>query len=256
MILGNNIYNYILENKIPEKHWWFRARNNLIYIVLKKVLEFREGKSKNILDVGSGYGQLFPIWQKFGNIYSIESNEYNANYQKDSYKEITIWNSEFPDKDSSKYMYDLICMCDFLEHVHDPDKILRHSYKLLRKKGFLLITAPAYMWMWSDFDVKSGHFKRYRRKELISNVEEIGFKCIYSTYFMTFLFIPVVIIRKIINPIKKRDKEFLGLDFAGTGKFLNKILYYIFNLETLFIKRKIVLPLGLSILGVFKKVID
>jgi len=250
------MYNYILENKIPEKHWWFRVRNNLMYIVLKTILQFKEGENRNILDIGSGYGQLFSIWQKFGNIYSVESNKYNANYQKDNYKGITIWNSEFPDKDSSKYMYDLICMCDFLEHVKDPDKILKSSYEILKKKGFLLITVPAYMWMWTDFDVRSGHVKRYVRKELISKVERAGFKPIYSTYFMTFLFIFAIIIRKIINPIKKGNNEFLGLGFSDIGKFLNGMLYHIFNLETLLIRRKITMPFGLSILGVFQKSFD
>lgn len=225
-------------------------------MTLKKVLKFKEGGSKSILDVGSGYGQLFPIWQKFGNIYSIESNKQNINYQRKSYRNVTIWNSEFPDKNSLRYKYDLICFCDVLEHMQDYEKILGHSYNLLREKGFLLITVPAYMWMWTDFDVKSGHVKRYLRKELISNVKRLGFKYIYSTYFMTFLFMPAVIIRKLINPIKKKGKEFSGLDFANVGNFLNKILYYIFNLEILFISRRIILPFGLSILGVFQKNID
>ncbi|HEY4662913.1 MAG TPA: class I SAM-dependent methyltransferase [Candidatus Humimicrobiaceae bacterium] len=249
-------HDYILENKIPEKHWWFRARNNLIYIVLKKVSSFIEGGNKDILDVGSGYGQLFSIWQKFGNVYSVENNKHYTDYQKKYYKNVVVWSSEFPDKDSSKYTYDLICMCDFLEHVQDPDKILRQDYELLKNKGFLLITVPAYKWLWSYFDVRSGHVKRYLRKELISNVEEIGFKCIYSTYFMTFLFIPAVIIRKFINSIKKKNNEFPGLEFASNGRFLNKLLYYIFNLETLFIRRKIVMPFGLSILGVFQRSSD
>jgi len=250
---SNDIYSYILDNKIPEKHWWFRVRNNLIYIVLKRILKFEEGENRNIFDVGSGYGQLFQIWQKFGHIYSIDNNKYFTSYQKQHYKRAVIWNSDFPNKESFKYKYDLICMCDFLEHIKEPDQILESSYELLREKGSLLITVPVYKWMWADFDVVSGHIRRYSRNQLISEVENFGFKCTYSTYFITLLFPLAVITRKIINPIRKRNKNFLGLEFGYTGKFLNEILYHISNLETKLIGKRMAMPFGLSILGIFQK---
>jgi SAM-dependent methyltransferase len=253
-ILGNGDgYKYILENKIPEKHWWYRARNNLIDAVFKRILKFRKEKSKKILDVGSGYGQTFSILQKFGNIYSVDSNKYFTDYQSSHYKNVTVWNAEFPDKISSNYTYDVICMFDFLEHTENPDRVLEYSYKILKKRGFLLITVQAYQWMWTDFDVRAGHFRRYSRGSLISEVENAGFKTIYSTYFISILFIFAVIVRKIINPHTGKDKKSLGLEFENTGSFLNETLYRISNLETFIIRKKLFMPFGLSILGIFQK---
>ncbi len=248
-----DIYRYILENKIPEKHWWYRVRNNLIYMVFKKILKFREEKNKKILDVGSGYGQAFHVLQKFGDIYSVDSNKSCTDYQKKIYKNVVVWNSEFPDSNSSNYTYDIICMFDFLEHVKDPGRILEYSYKILKKGGFLLITVPAYQWMWTDYDVKAGHFKRYLRGGLISEVKRAGFKSIYSTYFMSLLFISAVIVRKIIDPIRKKSKKSPVPELESPPGFLNETLYHIFNLEAPLIGNKIFIPFGLSILGTFKK---
>ncbi|MEA2016039.1 MAG: hypothetical protein U9O59_04980, partial [Actinomycetota bacterium] len=79
-------YRYILENKIPEKHWWYRVRNNLIGAIFRRILKLgEEEKNKNILDVGSGYGQSFCVLEKFGNIYSVDSDKYCTDYQKGSY---------------------------------------------------------------------------------------------------------------------------------------------------------------------------
>jgi len=250
---NEDTYKYILENKIPERHWWYRVRNNLLEIIFRKILKFREERNKDILDVGSGYGQTFSILQKFGNIYSVDSNEYCTDYQKNNYKDVIVWNAEFPDSRSSSYTYDVICMFDFLEHTENPARVLEYSYKILKKGGFLLITVPAYQWMWTDFDIKAGHFRRYSRSDLIPEAGRAGFKSIYSTYFITLLFIFAVMVRKIINPLTKKGKTSLGLEFENTGSFINEILYRISYLETFIIRKKLFMPFGLSILGVFQK---
>jgi len=248
-----DLYKYILENKIQEKHWWYRVRNNLLDIIFKRILKFRQERNKYILDVGSGYGQTFRVLEKFGIIYSVDSDKYCTDYQKNHYKDVIVWNAEFPDKKSLNYTYDVVCMFDFLEHVENPVKILEYSYKILKKGGFLLITVPAYQWMWTDHDIRAGHFKRYSRGCLISEARRAGFKSVYSTYFITLLFIFAVIVRKIINPIAGKGKNSLGLEFENTESLFNEILYHISNPETFMIGKKLLIPFGLSILGIFQK---
>ncbi len=249
----DDIYKYILDRKMPEKHWWYRVRNSLLDAVFRRILKFKEESNKKILDVGSGCGQTFQVLQKFGKIYSVDSNKYYTDYQKNHYKDVIVWNSEFPDENSSNYAYDVICMFDFIEHVENPGRILEYSYKILKKGGFLLITVPAYQWMWTDFDIRAGHFRRYSRSSLVSEARRAGFKSVYSTYFITLLFVFAVIVRKIIDPLKRKDKSSLGLEFENTEGFLNEILYRVSNMETFMIRKKIFIPFGLSILGVFKK---
>ncbi len=244
-------YNLYSSKSIPTNHWWFKARNTIISELLNTFLINK--KSINILDVGSGLGQLFPIWKKFGKVYGIERNKYFVSEAKSIYPNCTIWNSNFPDNESKKFKYGLICMCDFLEHVQKPEFILKEAYERLENGGFLLITVPAYSWVWTKKDDDLGHFRRYSKKQLINEAQSMDLKVLFSSYFMFLLFPLAIFIRKLINPlIKNKESEKFDLEYGGMG-FTNDILYRIFKFESLFIKNKILLPYGLSILGIFKK---
>jgi len=253
--MKKSAYKYLIEGEMKPEHWWFRARSNIITEILKTFLDSKDKKYANILDIGSGLGQLFPVWKEFGNVYGVEKNIDFTELSKNNYPNVTVWNDVFPDKNSLKYKYDLVCMCDFLEHVPNSNLILERINKILNKDGLLLITVPAYHWMWSKIDLEAKHFKRYSRSGLIREIELCRFKSIYSSYFMTFLFPLVMFIRKIVNPIVNHNKELVDFKY-GKGGLSNTILYYIFNLEKFFIRRRMVLPYGLSVLGVFKKICD
>ena len=81
----------------------------------------------------------------------------------------------------------LICMLDVLEHIEEDIKSLQKINELLFDGGKLLITVPAYNFLWNNHDEQCHHKRRYTRKELKVKAKNAGFKIIYSTYFNTFL---------------------------------------------------------------------
>lgn len=238
--------------EISETHWWYQARNNIINKVLSIYFKNRKDRSGKILDIGCGLGQLFSIWQKYGKIYGVEKDKESVSVCKTKYSSAIIWNDDFPDKHSMQYKYDLICMCDFLEHVIDARKVLEEVGKRLSPKGLLLITVPAYKWLWSEFDVKAGHKTRYTKKELHQELNNSNFKTIYLSYFMFLLFPLALLVRK-LPPFKNgKSNQIEDLKYGSKG-IINKLLCMIFSLEALYLGRKKILPLGLSILGLFEK---
>ena len=61
--------------------------------------------------------------------------------------------------------FDLLLACDVLEHVLRRRR--SHSAELLRVADTganLIITAPAYQWLWTEHDVQLHHFRRYTLK--------------------------------------------------------------------------------------------
>lgn len=237
-------------NDISETHWWYQARNNVINKVLAIHFKGRNQQDNKILDIGCGMGQLFPIWQKYGKIFGVEKNKDSVSVVKLKYPQTTIWIDGFPDEYSLKFKYDLICMCDFLEHVQDPEMVLKEVRKRLNSGGLLLITVPAYKWLWSDYDVKAGHKKRYTNKELKEELDNNGFRVIYLSYFMFLLFPLAFLVRKLWCFKNKDNIANKDLEYGSKG-FLNKFLFYLFSIEKLFIGRCSI-PFGLSILGLFE----
>ena len=61
--------------------------------------------------------------------------------------------------------------------------VLKKLYNTLEVNGKLLIYVPAMPILFSNFDLRVGHFRRYQKKKLIKLVKEAGFsieKCTYS----------------------------------------------------------------------------
>jgi len=247
------IYNFYIESNIQENHWWFKARNNIIFTVLSNFLNVKEKNDYEILDIGCGLGQIFPILEKFGHVEGVEKNPSFVKVLKNKYPNIKIYNTEFPSPNLDNKKFDLISMFDFLEHTEKPENILRSATNILKDEGLLLITVPAYSWMWSKIDELGHHYRRYDKDAIKREIEGEGFENLYLSYFITLLFPLAFIHRKIISfffPKKRMRSDF---DIKKPINILNKILYYIMNIETYFIRRKISFIYGLSIIGVFKK---
>jgi SAM-dependent methyltransferase len=70
-----------------------------------------------------------------------------------------------------------------LEHIDDDLDALIKLGRLLQPQGKLAIYTPALPFLFSNLDYQAGHFRRYRKQELISKVQLAGFKvekCFYN----------------------------------------------------------------------------
>ncbi|MDQ1331245.1 MAG: hypothetical protein QG578_1513, partial [Thermodesulfobacteriota bacterium] len=120
---------------------------------------------------------------------------------------------------------------------------LESAGKKLNPGGKILITVPAFRFLWSSHDVAVHHKRRYVKKELMELVQLSGFRIIYFSYFNMLLFPIIAAIRslKIINGKK------CGTDVFMPSKPINILLTTIFSCER-FLMPRISLPFGTSVL--------
>ena len=71
---------------------------------------------------------------------------------------------------------DLLLSMEVLEHIQDDAAALRNWFDLIRPGGHLLLSVPAHPHLFSAEDEMAGHYRRYSRKPLIRQLEEIGFE--------------------------------------------------------------------------------
>lgn len=76
------------------------------------------------------------------------------------------WRGRFP----------LVMAFEVLEHIEDDDAALRQWADWLAPGGALLMSVPAHPRQWNAADVWAGHFRRYRRKDLVTRVEAAGLR--------------------------------------------------------------------------------
>lgn len=94
--------------------------------------------------------------------------------------------------------FDVITLLDVLEHLDDDLGGLRELFGHLRPGGLLLLTVPAYQWMWSQHDVVLHHRRRYTLGRLESVVRAAGFEVLRSSYY-TSLLLPLMAAQRLAS---------------------------------------------------------
>jgi SAM-dependent methyltransferase len=71
--------------------------------------------------------------------------------------------------------HDSAVLINVLEHIPDDDAILRELGAALRPGGRLILWVPAYQALYSDFDRKIGHYRRYTKNALREQLARTGY---------------------------------------------------------------------------------
>jgi SAM-dependent methyltransferase len=64
--------------------------------------------------------------------------------------------------------FDTILYIDVLEHIENDELEIKKAAQKLKERGCLIVLAPAHQYLYSPFDAKIGHFRRYHQKRLIA----------------------------------------------------------------------------------------
>jgi SAM-dependent methyltransferase len=99
---------------------------------------------------------------------------------------------------------------DVIEHIADAGAFLRDIRAVLAPGGRLYCTVPAFPSLWSEEDVRAGHFRRYTRTTLLRALRDAGFTVEFATYFFTWLTLPVLLFRVLPSRLRLTNRAKLG----------------------------------------------
>ena len=238
-------YNDLLSNQ--ESHWWFRGRRRILKQILFKYLTKGD---QLILEIGCGAGGNLKMLKTFGRVVAWELDEMSAEHARRA-NDVPVYHGSLPDNLPDQHAnYDVICMFDVLEHIKQDQQALKVVVALLKPGGTLVVSVPAYQWLYGAHDKTLHHFRRYSLKKLCENLNDAGLELQFSSHFNTLL-LPVAIfcrlLERLLESLNFNQQKSLG---AGTsGGLLNSMLYTIFIFEQRLLKM-CRLPFGLSIVVV------
>jgi len=245
--MESSLYDNIFE--VERSHWWYRARRDIIFFWLEKLI--KSNPNIKILDIGCGTGyNLYQIkgmgvTNTFGLDISLKALRYSRERDLDRLFSADL--SALPVQDKS---IDVVLALDILEHIDNDFNALHEIHRTLAPEGNLIIFVPAFSFLWGLQDEISHHYRRYTIRELKKILGTVGFKTLKISYLNTILF-PLIFIGRFLyrlnNNIYKVDSE-----SQLTPTWMNRILYSIFYSELSLLKF-INLPFGVSILVICKK---
>ena len=138
---------------------------------------------------------------------------------------------------------DLVTSMDVIEHLDDDAVALREYRRVLRPGGWLLLTVPAYQWLWSAHDEWAAHRRRYRARGLADVVASAGFVVERVTYFNSFLVPPAAVLRR--TPVRRLVKG-SNDEVGASSPRVDRVMTKLSAAERRWARRRRV-PFGLSI---------
>jgi SAM-dependent methyltransferase len=234
-------------------HWWFRVRAGILTDVFARYIG---AKAQNkILNVGAATGRTSEILGAFGNVTSIEPDSQCCHFLREELK-IEITEASATDIPFANNTFDVVCVFDVLEHIMDDDQAVKEFYRVNKTNGRLMLTVPAYPWLWSMHDEINHHCRRYTWTGIKNVLQANGYKVEYITGFNVLLFVPIVVFRLIARVFRRKNtpkRSDFDIPVLKNRSFINRMLYRLFSFE-----RKVLpaikFPFGVSILVLAKKI--
>jgi len=235
--------------KIEKEHWLMVGRRMIVSDTLSTYI-IKKHKDTKILDFGCGSGlfveELGQVgYDAHGIDISSEAIKFGQLRGIRNLGVIEAHKIDFPDN-----TFDVVMTLDVLEHLEDEEWALKEMERVLKPGGIVIAMVPAYMFLWGIQDEVAHHYRRYTKAGLLRVINNTtSFETVRSSYFNTFLFLPITAVRFLTKILRVKSRE---SDFDINNPFLNKLFYSIFNFERK-ILQKINFPFGVSVLSILKK---
>jgi SAM-dependent methyltransferase len=233
-------------HRAEDRHWWYRGRRE----VLERVIaDLPLPAGARILDAGCGSGRNMVELARHGTVTGVELSATSARLARarDAGEVIEGSVMQMPFADGR---FDLAASLDVIEHLQDDFAALAELRRVVAPGGYLLVTAPAYPWLWSGHDEINHHYRRYTRRSLLGVARRSRWECVRTTYFNSLL-LPVAIVLRVLDRLSTTTTE-SSLDLWVPPRPLNWLLEQPLELEAGVIAGGRRIPAGLSVLAVFR----
>jgi SAM-dependent methyltransferase len=234
------------------RHWWHVARRRIIESLLDRHCVEASRGAVRWLDIGCGTGVMLQDYVRIGIGQKVGLDTEPLCVERARAKGLDV-RLTGADWDLSKLgKFDLISLCDVIEHVADERPALRRVREALRPGGVLLVTVPALMSLWSSHDVINHHYRRYDLKQLAALFDAGQWEILKASYFSSVLFPLIWGFRKIKNIRESRADAPPKHDNRFGPRVVDALLYYLFVSERRLLRHGR-LPIGSSLVLVARR---
>lgn len=222
-----------------DTHWWHRAKRRLVVDLLKTA-----GATGPCLDVGSGGGALIAELEHEISTVGVDLSPRSLLHARAR----GIRSVALADADALPFLpgaFGCAVALDVLEHSSRPERVTAEIRRVLRPGGILIVTVPAFQFMWSYADHLLGHYRRYTKRQLTHDLERSGLIALRVSYFHSWL-LPIAWIFRKLRPLV--GKAEVPDDFP-VPRLLNALLFGLARCELQLLTR-IDIPFGLSLFAI------
>ncbi len=179
---------------VERSHWFYAGKRELVRRWIQRLRPPQP--SDALLDCGAGTGIFAREMQALCRVWVLDDHEEALRHLRAHFREeqiLALAGDRVPLPDGS---LDYVTALDVLEHVPDDAGVVNGFRRLLRPGGLAVITVPASMALWSDWDEVLHHFRRYDRAGLTALFDDEDWEILHVNYTNVVVYPAVWIVRK------------------------------------------------------------
>lgn len=180
--------------RMERRHWYYVGKREIVRDWITRVRPPRPDDV--LLDCGAGTGCFAKEMEAHCRVLVLDNHEESLARLRTRFRPeqvIAVDGDRVPLPAAS---LDFITALDVLEHVPDDAAVARGFAQLLRPGGVAVVTVPAGMELWSDWDVVLHHYRRYRRAQLSALFPAQDWEIVYLNYTNVLAYPAVWLVRK------------------------------------------------------------
>src|SRR5882724_9150432 len=175
-------------------HWYYAGKRKLVRFWLARTAQIHP--EHILLDCGAGTGLFAQEMAEFCRVLVLDDHEEALRRLRKRFKPeqiLSLSGDAVPLPDAS---LNYVTALDVLEHVPDDAAVVRGFHRLLKAGGLAVITVPASMALWSDWDEALHHYRRYDRAQLQALFPAAEWEILHANYTNVVVYPAVWLVRK------------------------------------------------------------
>lgn len=234
---------------LEETYWWFQGRKHIVAGILSR-LPLAPHAGARVLDMGCGTGlmlehlgkRFWAVGLDFSNLALLFTSRRGVQ---------RLIRADVENLPIQSQAFDIITALDLAEHVERDDLLLKGILHALKPGGYLVLTAPAYPFLWSEHDEALHHFRRYTSKDLQAKIQRAGFQVERLTGCISFTLVPIVLFR-LLQKLRYDSNSKPKTHLIKLPRWANWLMFASVKIEG-FLLRWINIPFGVTLLAVARK---
>lgn len=179
---------------LEREHWYYSGKRRFVRDWILRVRP--PAPTDVLLDCGAGTGLFAEEMSDRCRVLVLDDHEEALRLLRARFKPeqiLSLSGDQVPLPDRS---LEYVTALDVLEHVPDDAAVVRGFARLLKPGGLAVVTVPASMALWSDWDVALHHFRRYDRAQLRALFAGSGWEIVHVNYTNVLVYPAVWAVRK------------------------------------------------------------
>lgn len=228
---------------LERQHFWWATRRALVVHLLD---DLGAGFGSSVLDVGCGSGVTAEEVAAHGSeVIGVDLETHGHSH----IGPVRLIEGDYLQLASDLGQFDFVLALDSVEHFPDEAVVLGALATNVKRGGYLIVTVPAYQWLWSSHDDENIHYRRYTASRLRLALQGAGFEVERLGYAFLSLTAPKAVLAGVEKVTGRSGPT--GTDVGGAA---NDLAARYFGFETRWAqRRRNFLPFGTSVIAVARR---